>query len=386
MQEQSNHLAVLPTIGGRAKPLTDDKLNAWLRFIRDRRWSTAQKFALLNTFSCPSVINALGESELRRVSLGRWRRPSASIKESAVAQDRLWLDQPEHHLIVYGAAEYPQLLKQLPDPPLALFAKGDVSILNDPAVAVVGSRKPTPVGQQLTHRIACRLAECGVSIASGMALGIDGVAHRAALERGGNTVAVMGCGLDTIYPARHRNLFEQIALSGCLLSEFPLGVPVSRNTFPRRNRLVSGLSLGTLIVEAAARSGTLITARLTMEQNRPLMVVPGSPLSQQYAGSHALLQQGAALVTCAQDILHELQLPLTQALEKHSSQTEKSAGLGVHSRLLEHIYHEPTSIDSIIQSSGLTAAEVSSMLLALEVDGLVGRTSNGEVVKLLDEN
>jgi len=368
-----------------AQSLSELERSAWLRFIRDRRWSSKQKHLLLHSFTSPLAIQQAGVKDLKQVDVGRWQNRSANVDERRVDKELQWLEQAKHALVVYGSPDYPHLLYHIPDPPLALFAIGDLSLLNDPAVAVVGSRRPTPAGQHLTQRFATGLVDCGISITSGMALGIDGAAHRAALERGGSTIAVMGCGLDIIYPARHRDLFAQIGDSGCLLSEFPLGVNVSRDTFPRRNRLVSGLSLGTLIVEAAERSGTLITARLTMEQNRPVMVIPGSPLSQQYKGSHALLQQGASLVTNIEDVLHELKLPLAEALKKAPS---KSTVLGPEqpkNSLLTHVQYEPTSIDSIIQDSGLTAAEVSSMLLTLEIRGLVGRTPDGGVVKLLVE-
>ena len=196
----------------------------------------------------------------------------------------------------------------------------------------------------------------------------------------------MGCGMDTIYPSRHRALFAQIAESGCILSEYPLGLKPTRYSFPQRNRIVSGLSLGVVIVEAAERSGTLITARLAVEQNRQLMVVPGSVLSPHYAGSHRLMQQGAAVITTVDDILHALALPLstaaTQAKQSDFPKADEIPTKLIYKPLLEHIGYESTKVDDIILASGLTAAEVSSMLLILEVEGAVAVTGNGGYLRL----
>ncbi|MCL4169440.1 UNVERIFIED_CONTAM: hypothetical protein GTU68_058226 [Idotea baltica] len=229
--------------------------------------------------------------------------------------------------------------------------------------------------------IAGDLAKLGIVITSGMALGIDAVAHRAALDLNESTIAVMGCGLDTISPARHRALFEQIALKGLLLSEYPLGYPASRFTFPQRNRIVSGLAYGVVIVEAANRSGTLITARLAMEENREVFVVPGSPLNPQYAGSHRLVKQGAILVSEAQDVLLELNCHLQKSLDEMPVLDTDTDPQTPQFRLLKHINYEPTRVDEIILNSGLTASEVSSMLLMLEVDGLVA-TSDGRYFRI----
>lgn len=367
---------VFPTLG--ASKALRGRL-AELHFIRDRRWSGAQKRALITVFGEPEVVYAQSEPALKEIIGGRWRNHTAEVTSEQLDADINWLEQSDHYLIT-DADGLPNRLRELPDPPLALFAIGNVDLLNDPMVAMVGSRHPTPAGRRMTEQIASGLAQAGVSVVSGMALGIDGVAHQAVLDVGGSTVAVMGCGLDTIYPARHRGLFEEIANQGCILSEYPLGVSVSRYTFPQRNRLVSGLSLGSVIIEAAERSGTLITARLAMEQNRSVMVVPGSPLSRQYKGSHELIQQGACLVTSAEEVMRELELPLRQALQVSSAEPVEGEGADI----LRYVFHESTTVDEIIQSSGLTAGEVSSMLLVLEVQGKVAQADDGGYVKLVD--
>jgi len=216
------------------------------------------------------------------------------LSAQCVQADLDWLAGDRHHLIALDSVYYPSLLREIPDPPLVLFAIGDIGLLNEPQVAVVGSRRPTPVGDRVTRDISNGLASLGIVVTSGMALGIDAAAHQAALSDQGSSVAVLGNGLDTVYPSRNRELFSQLASNGLIVSEYPLGVKPSRYTFPQRNRIISGLSHGVVIVEAAERSGTLVTARLALEQNKEVMVVPGSALSSQYRGSHDLIKQGAA--------------------------------------------------------------------------------------------
>ena len=222
-----------------------------------------------------------------------------------------------------------------------------------------------------------------------MALGIDSVSHQAALAINEPTIAVMGCGLDIISPARHRQLFLKIAQQGLMLSEFPIAHPASKYTFPQRNRIVSGLSYGVVIVEAAEKSGTLITARLAMEQNREVFVLPGSPINPQYEGSHRLIKQGASLVTKVEDILSELSGALKIEATKHQYESKKTSSSTAKNKkqtknfpLLTHINYHPSTINQIILSSGLTASEVSSMLLILEIEGLVTVTPEGSYIRL----
>ena len=268
------------------------------------------------------------------------------------------------------------------DPPIALFAKGDASQLARPQIAIVGSRRPTPVGSALAQRLAGGLAELGVVITSGLALGIDSAAHIGALNAGGDSTAVLGSGLDVFTPARNKVLFNRLSCEGLVVSEYPLAYPASRYTFPERNRIVSGLSLGVVIVEAAERSGTLITARLAAEQNREVMVVPGSGLSAQYRGSHALIQQGAALVASVDDVLHCLGSELNGWKKLSSSGDIAQRSYDGDARLLRYIGAESTSMDNIILASGLTSAEVSSMLISLEIEGVVAVSDDGGYINL----
>ena len=362
-----------------------DSLRDWCLLIRDRRWSTAQKLQLIENFQTPGHVLSAPDSKRRDCLSGRQGRNHAGVPEQDIQRDLNWLAEPHNHLIHYYHPDYPGLLRHIPDPPLSLFASGDLSLLNGPGVAMVGSRQPTPIGVKVTEKMAGPLAELGIAVISGMALGIDGHAHRAALDVEGPSIAVLGCGLDIVYPARHRSLYNRLAASGLLISEYPLGYPATQYTFPARNRIVSGLAKGVVIVEAAERSGTLITARLAIEQNRELMVVPGSALSAQYAGSHRLLQQGAALVMSAEDVVHCIAPELAEVLAESSgneSGVEPTELKGDSDKLLACVKPESTAVDEIILASGLTAAEVSSMLIMLELQGAIARSSDGGYINL----
>ena len=361
--------------------LSDKEQLAWLRLIRDRRWSARQKRQLLTKVQDAKTIYDMPVEQLTRLIAAKPKAITHVIKQVDLDTDHRWLTRPGHDLITIYDSRYPTLLREIYDPPIALFVKGNLSALQEPKVAMVGSRRPTPVGIQLTKTLSAGLTGLGVVVTSGMALGIDGAAHQAALDANASTIAVMACGLDQVYPARHCAMFNQIADQGCLISEYPLGVAPTRYRFPHRNRIVSGLCLGVVIIEAAQASGTLITARLAMEQNRQVMVVPGSALSSQYTGSHNLIQQGAAMVTEVEDILHVLAIPLQFALAKYRcdstvANTQSSVQCSDNT-LVQFIQHDSTSLDEIIQASGLTSAEVSAMLLMLELEGVVAATNDG---------
>lgn len=367
----------------------------WLRLVRDRRWSLTQKRQLLVALGSPVAIYEMPYQESLRYVSGPRPKPRKSFDiEAQLQQDVRWLSEPNHHMLTLNDSNYPKLLREIADPPIALFAKGNLALLSEPKVAVVGSRRPTPVGVKVTQQIASDLGRMGLIVTSGMALGVDGLAHQAVLSDGEPTIAVMGCGLDIVYPSRNRTLFEQISQNGLALSEYPLGVPATKYTFPQRNRIVSGLCFGVVIVEAAQRSGTLITARLALEQDRQVMVVPGSSISSQYAGSHRLLQQGAALVLSGLDVVENLAGDLSHELSKQKLAEQRlasSANENSHSnnesgseeaRLLRFVSSESTPVDRIIFESGLTAAEVSAMLLTLEIQGLVVVSDDGGYMNL----
>ena len=401
----SSQLSLIPTFDVENKTsnislgntLISSKLDSWCRLIRDRRWSRAQKYQLLQHFNCPEIVLNTPSSQWRNLISGRVRESAPHVGQAFINSDLEWLSHKRHGVLTLFDDCYPNLLKQLPDPPIALFVSGDFNLLIEPQVAIVGSRSPTPVGGKVASSIAQGLALAGVTVTSGMALGIDGIAHRAALEAGGGSVAVLGNGLDIVYPARNRALFDSLESSGLLVSEYPLGAPPNRYSFPQRNRIVSGLSQGVVIVEAAEKSGTLITARLGLEQDREVMVVPGSALSAQYRGSHHLLNQGAVAVSNARDVLECLAQPLSTYLSSESGsingsavnnskapQGEEDAGVKTHFShpLLDHISVESTSLDQIISSSQLTSAEVSSMLLELELQGAIAVAVDGGYVNL----
>ena len=295
-----------------------------------------------------------------------------------------WLDDENHHLVRLGDDMYPELLAGIAGPPAQLYVNGDPEIMHLPALAIVGSRNPTAGGAQTAFEFARHLGATGFCIVSGLAQGIDAAAHRGALAAGAPTVAFLGHGIDRVYPAATRDLARDIARHGALVSEFPLGTAPSRALFPQRNRLISGLSLGTLVVEAARRSGSLITARLAAEQGREVFAIPGSihnPLSR---GCHQLIRQGAKLVEAADDIVAEL-APLAGHLLQNADESTSSDRPPADSveadkeyvQLLEAIGHDPVRADELAERSGLTIDQVSSMLLILELEGKIERLSGG---------
>ncbi len=290
-----------------------------------------------------------------------------------------WCEKNNCRIITIADNSYPPLLKEISAAPILLYVRGDTSLLNNPQLAIVGTRNPTPSGRELAHHFAYSLATTGLHITSGLALGIDAASHRGALSANGKTLAVFGTGLNQIYPTSHRELAEEIAANGLLVSEFSPSEPAKAVNFPRRNRIISGLSLGVLVVEAAIRSGSLITARYANEQGREVFAIPGSIHNPLARGCHHLIRQGAKLVETAEDILEELgALYALSAPIKTIAKTKKHVTLAPALRaLLTHIGHEITALDTIIVRSGLTASEVSSMLLSLELQDLIKTTHGG---------
>ncbi|WED43256.1 DNA-processing protein DprA [Legionella cardiaca] len=294
-----------------------------------------------------------------------------SFKEIEV--DLRWQEASNHHLLTWEDENYPHLLKEIASPPAVLYGIGDLSCLQEPTVAIVGSRKPSILGSETARRFATELASNQVVIVSGLALGIDAQAHEGCLDVKGKTVAVMGTGIDCIYPRQHKKLAEKICQTGLLLSEFSLKTPPVAGHFPRRNRIISGLSLATLVVEAAIKSGSLITARLALEQNRDVLAVPGSILNPQARGCHYLLQQGATLVTTTQDVMDALGLDSKQVM-----QTRATLSLATDNKnLVKCIGFEITTVDQIIARSGLGIEEVVSSLATLELKGIVKAVPGG---------
>ncbi len=336
-------------------------------------------------------VAAVFEPEVRKALRGQVApetlRCLADPPWRQVEDDLRWVEQPDNSALTMAEPDYPALLAQIADPPLVLFVCGRLDALSVPQLAVVGSRNPTPGGRQTAHDFAVALAAAGLTVTSGLALGIDAAGHEGALAAGGRTVAVSGCGLDRVYPSRHRDLAHRIAAHGALISEFPPGAPPLPEHFPRRNRIISGLSLGTLVIEAALRSGSLITARLAADQGREVFAVPGSIHSPLSRGCHALIRQGAKLVETAADVLEELngtvfaQMGAGDLVGLRDREGIVS-GIAVslepeHEQLLSCLAYEPASVDQLVERSGLTPEVVSSMLLIMELEGYVTCSAGG---------
>jgi len=335
---------------------------------------------LLDTLASPIDLLQCDVTRLR--SLGLHSRVISSVvgyqRGDALLQARIdasldWSEQPGHHLLWLDHPGYPALLREIADPPLVLYVRGELGILGDPQLAMVGTRHPGPHGAATAHDFARCFTEQGLLVTSGMALGIDAACHQGALAAGGPTIAVWGTGLQRCYPHRHRTLAETIVdRGGALVSEMPPDAGPQPGQFPRRNRIISGLSLGTLVVEASLNSGSLITARLALEQNRDVFAMPGSIHNTQARGCNKLLREGAHLVETAADVLGVLRVPLRQALEEQPERTSEPAH-----PLWRWLGYDPLTADRLSLHSGLPVHEVLQALLELELDGLVQQTAHG---------
>ena len=354
-------------------------LSSWLRLTLIPGIGGETQRKLLAAFGLPEAIFSADRSALRSV-IGEKSAALLFDAENQAAVDVAcaWADGEQQHIVTLSNPEYPQTLLQIPDPPTLIYVRGRIELLNRPTLAIVGSRNPTPQGIQNAERFASAFANAGLVIASGLALGIDAAAHRGALAVSGDTVAYIGTGIDRIYPARNRELAIAIGSCGAIVSEFPIGTPVTAANFPRRNRLISGNSRGVLVVEAAIESGSLITARLAGEQGRDVFAIPGSIHSPQSKGCHKLIKQGAKLVETAQDVLEELRwtTPLFEILAKEDSITSAP------DNLLSMMGYDPCSLDDLAERSGLAAESLSVMLLHLELDGHLATLPGGRYQRL----
>jgi DNA processing protein len=302
-----------------------------------------------------------------------------------------WLASANHRLLLLGSPDYPQRLAEIPDAPLALWTVGaHIELLASPQIAVVGSRNPTGGGRATAEMLANFLSACGIAVVSGLAVGIDAAAHRGALQAPGGTVAVLGSGPDEVYPRENASLGAEIAVNGLLVSEYAPGTRPRRGHFPQRNRIIAGLALGTLVVEATRRSGSLITARLARDYGREVFAVPGSIQNPLSRGCHALLRDGAALVEEAADVLREI-APQIEPIYLANAARVATKIESVHvdplrAKLLDALGFEPTTIDALTTRVGLTAAELSSMLLPLELEGHVEALPGGRYCRLVKRN
>lgn len=355
---------------------SDASLKAWLALSLTRGLGGESARRLLKEFGSPEAVFASSTASLKTVVKAEIAGEIAKgIDEPTLVPTLEWLQDVNNHIVTLGDADYPQALLNISDPPLLLYAKGRLDLLNRPVLAIVGSRNATPQGLHNAEAFARSLSKAGLCIASGMAHGIDAAAHRGALQGQGSSIAFVGTGLDKVYPAANRDLAHALASQGALVSEFPLGTPPLAANFPRRNRLISGMSVGCLVVEANLQSGSLITARLASEQGRDVFAIPGSIHAPQSKGCHALIKQGAKLVETAEDVLDELG---SFGFARDPAPNLPADG----SALLDHLGFDPVDIDTLAVRCGLTMSELSAMLLTLELEGRVSTLPGGQYQRI----
>lgn len=364
----------------------------WLKLAITPGLGTAGVCKLLDAFGTPQAALAAAEARsipahiLSSALCDKLKTPDQASLEQSIS----WLEASEnHHLLCFDEPQYPALLKTTPDAPPILFVNGDVTVLSQFQVAIVGSRNASRNGYDTAYEFANYLAKTGMVITSGLALGIDGASHQGALDANGKTIAVTGNGLDRVYPTQHRDLAHQIVENGALVSEFPPATKPLPNHFPRRNRIIAGLSLGTLVVEATQKSGSLITACKALEQSREVFAIPGSIHNPMAKGCHQLIRQGAKLVETAQDILEELP-PMAQAsldlstMAAQSPPDNTAADAPVeasHQLILDAMAYDPVSVDTLISRTGMTSSAISSILLILELEGKISSQKGGYYVR-----
>jgi DNA processing protein len=361
-----------------------DELENWLKLTQVPNFSVVSLKRLKLKFDVGlSKLFALSKVSLEEIGFNP--KQIKAILHPDMSTIRLslrWLNNANNRFLLhYDHPSYPSLLKQISSPPPLLYGYGDIKHLNNYQIAMVGSRAPSPQGKENAKYFARRLSECGWTITSGLALGIDGLSHQGAVLGGFTTIAVLGTAIDKMYPRRHIQLAEEILQNdGVIISEFAPNTLGRPEYFPRRNRIISGLSVGTLIVEAAMQSGSLITARSALEQNREVFALPGNIHNPMSAGCHHLIQQGAKLVTCIEDINEEFQHLILPILDKKVDKSEKNMSESLASdKLLDSVDFEVTPLDIVSQRSGIEVADVMSQLLEYELRGLVTAVPGGYI-------
>ncbi|MBI1394434.1 MAG: DNA-protecting protein DprA [Betaproteobacteria bacterium] len=351
----------------------EDWLESWFRFTLVPGVGPASQRKLLGTYGTPEAVLAARPDEVAGLLGGAaaqaWRK---GADPAAVERALRWSSEPGHGVVPLGDDAYPAQLLESGDPPTLLYVLGDVQRLDHAGLAVVGSRNATPSGRETAHDFASAASRAGLTIVSGLALGIDAAAHRGGLSGPGRTIAVVGTGIDIVYPARNRDLAHEIARDGVIISEHPLGTRPAAANFPRRNRIISGLSRGVLVVEAAVRSGSLITARFAAEQGREVFAIPGSIHSPLSRGCHALIKQGAKLVESIGDVLEELGWNSSTA----RARAEPANGSG-DDPLLTALGFDPGDVDTLVERTGLPVETVTVRLLELELEGKVVALGGG---------
>lgn len=305
------------------------------------------------------------------------RQTLAQVDKQALLAAQHWLKHPRHHLLTIHSPNYPERLKQIDDPPPFLYIDGQLDSLTENTIALVGSRNPTPPGRQLAAELSMQLCQVPMTTCSGLALGIDACVHQATLNSGGQTIAVLGCGINVRYPRANQKLFQSIPEHGAIISEYPWGSPPKRHHFPQRNRLISGLSLGVIVVEASLRSGSLITAKWALEQNREIFAIPGPIHSPLHKGCHFLIKQGAKLVESVEDIVVELPakaahaLPRAVEVRKKSIQNNKKELDGCKQMLIEYLQSQPASLAQLQMQGLMPVPILAKTLIDWEVDGKI---------------
>lgn len=380
-----------------APPMSDARLAAWLRLERASGIGPRTGLKLIDAFGSIDAVFGAGQAALAaRVSPAQARAllaPAPAELERLVEATLRWRELPGHRVLALGEPGYPELLAHIPDPPLLLYIKGRVELLASPMLAVVGSRNASAQGKANALAFAASLSGAGLCIVSGLALGIDAAAHEGALKGPGSTVAVIGTGPDLVYPARNRALCERIGVEGCIVSEYPVGTPPLPGNFPKRNRIISGLAAGVLVVEAAAQSGSLITARQAAEQGRDVFAIPGSIHAALAKGCHLLIREGAKLVDTAADVLEAMAMsplarrappPAARCAGRDGAPAAGPDGAPAGSdALLAALGHDPVEPDILLASLGIGPALLSSQLLALELAGMVERQPGGRVQRVV---
>ena len=364
--------------------------SAWVTLTRMPALDVAALARALDTLGSAQGITAASDASREQAGMPPAAREFLSSAAAApLPQERMWLESPRHHVVPFTDPRYPGLLRRTEHHPIALYVVGNVDALNDPQLAIVGSRNPTPQGQDTAHELAEHLAGRGLVITSGLAVGIDSAAHRGALMAQGITLAVLGSGIDLVYPRGNRPLSEEIRQRGALVSGFPLGTPPRPQNFPRRNSIIAGLSLGTLVVEAARSSGSLITARQAVSCGREVFAIPGSIYSPLSRGCHELIRQGAKLTETAHDILSELNFSAffagcSAASESHEREASRETGMDKdHKILLDALGFDPADLDVLVVRTGFKPEAVSSMMLILELEGHVQAAPGGRYSRVV---
>jgi len=355
-----------------------DDIKDWLTLVALPGVGCALVHRLLAVFGTPVAILAAGKAVSEVEGAGR-RLRAVFTDQGRIDQARRWADQEYErvcaqniHILCADDLLFPSLLRTIHDPPVLLYLRGKIDCLNTPSVAVIGSRAATDYGRRVSSMLAGQLARAGIVVVSGLAVGIDGHAHAGCLEAGGKTVAVLGCGVDVLYPRSHGALYNRVMENGLLVSEYPLGSRPEGFRFPARNRIISGLSLGVIVVEATCKSGSLITARLALDQGREVFGVPGRIDSGKSEGVHRLLQQGAHLVQSVDDVLEELQLAVTMHQVNSAPDAAPLEKLpGPEKKLLACIDVYPTDIDELAAQSGILPGLLQNLLLQLELKGYI---------------